>query len=240
MFNNKPISQLLSENFHKRLLKEIASPIVWHFTYFDALKKILMTNQLKFSRSHANHFKLDGITGFSNKHPYYFCTTRSKSSYDGYSRTLSDDNEEGFVRIQLDGDKLNQICHAKASDYFGTRYKASEVELPYGKRSFYRAIRDGEADYQPISDWYKTSEDNKSNEREDTIWYTKEYLDDANRYIIRIDIYLPNKYILQQDIIKRMLYNIYIMTKELNIPLFFYESIEDFDKQTNDIKLFQS
>ena len=148
------------ENIVKKQLNEITSPVVWHFCWFDNLLGILQTNSFKLSKSNVDREQFPGVTGFSSKRPYYFCTTRSKSSSDGYSDLVTNDNQEGFARIQFDGNALNNITHSKASDYFGER-----GEPHHGKRAFFNAIKNGKQQYLNIH--------NKENEREDTIWYQK-------------------------------------------------------------------
>lgn len=226
------VANLISETVQRTLLKEYATPILWHFTYLDALISILRQNALKFQKSSANHFDLPGITGYSDKHPYYLCATRSKSSFDGYSRTLYDDNEEGYVRIELDGDKLNSIVHAKASDYFGTRDNDYDDEdFPYGKRSLYKKLEKGSHKlyYDTIQDYYKDSEDVKSNEKEDTLWYNKPFLHNANKYIRRIDvIILSDEYLINNE---HKFYRVKELSDKLGIPIHFYNNVNNFDKQ---------
>lgn len=223
---------LISETVSRTLLKEYASPVLWHFTYLDALRSILMSNSLMFSKSYANHFKLQGISGYSEKRPYYLYTTRSKNAFDGYSRTLHDDNDECYARIELDGDKLNNIVHAKASDYFGTRYDAEEVELPYGKRSFYNNLENSDRHklfYNNIQDYYKDSEDVKSNEKEDTLWYNKPYLKNASKYIKRIDIMILSDDFLMKN--EDKFYEIKDLCDKLGIPVKFYNDVDKFNLQ---------
>ena len=224
------VADLISETVYRTLLKEQVSPMIWHFTYFDALISILEQNALKFQKAYANHYDLPGITGYTSKRPYYLCTTRSRSSFDGYSRTLYDDNDEGYARIELDGDKLNSIVHAKASDYFGTREDDNE-DFPYGKRNFYKELEKGRNKlyYNTIQDYYKDSEDIKSNEKEDTLWYNKPYLHNANKYIRRIDIViLSEKFFMKNE---AKFHRIKEMGDKLGIPIYFYNNVSDFDKQ---------
>ena len=244
----KQIVRLTEEDLHrliedcvKHTLNELATPRLWHFTYIPQLFMILRDNKFKLTRSHPNHNKQQGITGYSPKRPYYMCATRSKSSFEGYSHLVSNDNLEGYVRIQLDGNALNSIAHVKASDYFGTRYDADEIDLPYGKRAMYKSIENGEFMHHGLTlrQAYINSEDNESNEREDTIWYRKEFIPSANKYIERIDVLLKQtedepfrkfKYI---DVINQ----IKEQANKLNIPIFFYQTKEDFDKQGTGVKI---
>lgn len=94
---------------------------------------------------------------------------------------VTDDNQEGFVRLQLNGDKLNNIAHGKASDYFGER----DINPHHGKRVFYNAIDNNKKDYLKVL--------NKENEKEDTLWYYKDTIPNFNKYIQRVDICIPNQ-----------------------------------------------
>lgn len=204
------------ENIVKKQLNEIVSPVVWHFCWLDNLLGILQSNSFKLSKSNVDREQFPGVTGFSSKRPYYFCTTRSKSSSDGYSDLVTNDNQEGFARIQFDGNALNNITHSKASDYFGER-----GEPHHGKRAFFNAIKNGKQQYLNIH--------NKENEREDTIWYHKDKIENINKYIQRIDICVPNEESFIEN--KNILFEIDILCQKLNIPFFFYNNVQDFDKQ---------
>ena len=204
------------ENIVKKQINEMTSPVAWHFCWFDNLLGILHSNSFKLSKSNVDREQFPGVTGFSSKRPYYFCTTRSKSSSDGYSDLVTNDNQEGFARIQFDGNALNNITHGKASDYFGER-----GEPHRGKRAFFNAVNKGQKEYLDIH--------NKENEREDTIWYYKDKIENINRYIQRIDICVPNEESFIEN--KTILNEIGLLCQKLNIPFFFYNNIKDFDKQ---------
>lgn len=212
----------------KNVINEMVSPVVWHFCWLDNLISILQNNQFQLSKSGVDRDKNPGITGYSNKRQYYMCTTRSKNSKDGYSNIVSNDNQDGYARLTLDGDMLNSVVHAKASDYFGNRSN-NEEDLD-GKRLFYKDIEN--KNFQDL----KT--DNKYNEKEDTIWYNKPILPNANKYIKRIDVFVPLKRVEKEGKIKTIIPNyktfIAISRKasELNIPIFFYYSSKDFNMQT--------
>lgn len=217
---NKKYNKIFNiiENVFKKQINEIVSPVVWHFCWFDNLLGILRTNSFKLSKSNVDREQFPGITGFSVKRPYYFCTTRSKNSSDGYSDLVTDDNQEGFARIQFNGNALNTIVHSKASDYFGER-NAPE----HGKRAFYNAIDNNKQEY------LKTL--NKENEKEDTIWYYKDTINNINRYIQRIDVCVPNIESLHDN--KKILNEINNLSQNLNVPIFFYNDIKNFNMQNN-------
>lgn len=151
------------------------------------------------------------------------CTTRSKISHEGYSSIVSDDNKEGFARIALNGNLLNNITHGKASDYFGTRSDYyGDLD---GKRKMYKEIEK----YGKI----KNRRNIKYNEKEDTIWNSKPIIPNANKYIDRIDVFMPKENIENINLFK----DIKNLSLKLNIPIFFYTDIKEFNLQRNNINI---
>lgn len=226
MNKSEHLNKIIKEAI-KHCLNEMASPVVWHFCWFDNITSILRTNMLKLSLSEINTDKVPGSRGYSNKHPYYLCTTRSKNSFEGYSNIVSNDNREGYARIQLNGDKLNNICHAKASDYFGNR----EDNMIAGKRALYKGIEQGHYSDKPMAQNYKNIGSIRDNEKEDTIWYYKPYIKNASKYIERVDILVYDEQSFNEN--KQVLLNIKKYANRLSIPIFFYTNIKDFDMQNN-------
>lgn len=209
------------------LLNERISPVVWHFCDFEAISSILQTNTFHLSESHVDRDELPGVTGHSEKRPYYMCMTRSKNSREGYSRIYSDsDNQEGFARITIDGDALNNISHGKASDYFGSRDDGNII----GKRALYKGIEKGH--YNNISQVYKQNYGPiQDNEKEDTVWYNKPEITNANRYIVRVDIFISNQDSLKEN------WNTFVNQQswgqKIGVPVYFYTNLKDFDMQNN-------
>lgn len=215
-------------NVNQTLLTEMLSPVVWHFCWFDALSSILRTNTFRLSESHVDRETLPGVTGYSEKHPYYMCVTRSKNSGEGYSKIVSDDNREGYARIQINGDALNSVVHAKASDYFGNRNDGDIA----GKRALYKGIEKGYYAGKTVQDIqnrkYGPVQDN---EKEDTIWYYKPVIENVNRYIQRVDILIPTEESMKEN---ASLFNMLSRNaNRLGIPLHFYTNIKDMDLQTD-------
>lgn len=209
-----------------RVINERLSPVVWHFCWFDALSSILRTNSFRLSESHVDRDALPGVTGYSEKRPYYMCTTRSKNSSEGYSKIVSDDNREGYARIQLDGDALNSVVHAKASDYFGSR---SDDDIA-GKRALYKGIERGHYKGKTVNDIYaKKYSPIQDNEKEDTIWYNQPIIPNANRCIQRIDVLIPTEESMKENAqLFKVLRN---NAARLNIPIYFYTNQKDMDLQ---------
>ena len=131
---------------------------------------------------------------------------------------VTNDNQEGYVRIQFDGNALNNIAHGKASDYFGTRDKPI-----VGKRAFFKELEKGDNRY--------LQRHNKENEREDTVWFNKDTLKNANKYIQRIDVCVPNEMSFNE--LYEKLVKINSLANNLNIPIFFYTNSRDFDQQND-------
>lgn len=209
-----------------RVINERLSPVVWHFCWFDALSSILRSNSFRLSESHVDRDALPGVTGYSEKRPYYMCTTRSKNSGEGYSKIVSDDNREGYARIQLDGDALNSVVHAKASDYFGNR---SDDDIA-GKRALYKGIERGHYQGKTVNDIYaKKYSPIQDNEKEDTIWFNQPAIPNANKYIQRIDVLIPTEESMKEN--ARLFKTLNNNAARLNIPIYFYTNQKDMDLQ---------
>lgn len=214
--------------FLNDLLLEKLSPVLWHFCDFDSMLEILKSNKFKLSESNVDRDEMPGITGYSDKRKFYMCFTRSKNSQEGYSRIYSDEeNLDGFVRITVDGDKLNNITRGKSSDYFGSRY-----DDVLGKRKLYKNIEKGK--YNSIDQIYNQKYGPiQDNEKEDTLWYKKPEIIDINKYIKRIDVYISTEKSFNDNL--EMFNEMKEKSDMLNIPIFFYNDLKDFDKQNNNI-----
>lgn len=208
----------------KKDLNESVSPVVWHFCWFDAISSILRTDILRFSLSEVDRNEHPGVTGYRKKTPYYLCTTRSKSSHEGYSRLVSHDNRDGYARIQLDGNALNTICHGKATDYFGTR----DDKDFFGKRAVQKRAENGTLG--PVSD-YKKVGSLIDNEKEDTVWYRYPQLPNAHKYIQRVDVLIPNKESMKENM--SLCYVLKRNADRRGIPIYFYTDMTEFDRQSD-------
>lgn len=92
---------------------------------------------------------------------FYFCTTRQFNGNLGYSPT------GGNIRIHLDGDLLNQNYSGKAIDYWSVKDTSSKQRMVNS------------------DDIYQTEV-----EGEDRLFSNKSFIDNAIKYIKRIDINL--------------------------------------------------
>ena len=216
-------NKIISETVHK-LLMEIASPIVWHFTTVEAAISILENDEFVLSNTDDPDMpwkdQNEKLTGYSEKRPYYFSTTRSKSVYDGYSWNLArQDNMNGLggVRIQLNGDLLNNTLHAKAANYHGRdNMKNGSSDKGYEADMY--------ANKQASIKNYKTDRIGSSNEKEDTFWSTKPTIPNAIKYIQRIDI-LVQRY---SEEIKQL----EELCEEYGIPCHLYDDTDAYSIQS--------
>lgn len=221
------LRKLIQETIVSELTESI-SPIVWHFTDFEAASAILQTNSFRLSQSNVDRDKLPGVTGYSEKRNYYMCMTRSKNSNEGYSKMFSDkDNHDGFVRFQINGSALNNIAHGKASDYFGSR----DDKMMMGKRALYRGIERGLSDKTIQQRYQQKYNSIQDNEKEDTVWYNKPTISNANRYISRIDVFIATEQSFKENY--GVFQTLQSRAQKLNIPIYFYGNLKDIDLQTN-------
>lgn len=224
--NNKIFVDIITESVLS-LLTERLSSVLWHFCDFEAISAILRTNSFKLSQSNVDREELPGVTGYSDKRNYYMCFTRSRNSKEGYSRIFSDsDNHEGYARITINGDALNNIAHGKASDYFGSR----DDEYIDGKRALYKNIEKGK--YKSIEQAYKQNYGPvQDNEKEDTLWYDKPEIKNANRYIVRVDIFISTEKSFKEN------WDIFVSQQSwgqrIGVPVYFYTNLKDFDAQND-------
>ena len=210
---------IVSESVKRCLLSETASPVVWHWTTPENLLEILTGNEFILSdASQEYHTQNAKLTGYGDKRPYYFSTTRSKNSHDGYSNTLKKRSEVGAARIQLDGNKLNYTLHAKAGLYHSSKRKEySDTSI---KGHWTNTFVKGASKLSDI----KKDEAPSQNEKEDTFWSTNETISNASKYIQRIDLLVYQKTELISDI-ENLCY-------DLDISLYLYDDEESFNLQS--------
>ena len=147
-----------------------------------------LENILKTNRFYASVSLAGSEANLSRNNLFYFSTTRNKTRRIHISRT---------VRIKLDGRKLSQKYKAFPVDYHWET--ANEPDNP---------------DYKPKN--AKNPNFNIS-EFEDRIVLNKPYIEDANKYIINIDI-------LSEDTSEIIIYE----CGKHNIPVSFYKNSKDF------------
>lgn len=214
------LASLIAETVSKSLLIESASPIVWHFTTPEAMVEILESDSFILScADELGKQQNMNLTGYREKSPYYFSTTRSKNSHDGFSKMLKKKSSIGCVRIQLDGEKLNHNYHAKAGNFHGKdnqKYSDSSI-----KGRFTDNFTDG---YYKLSD-IKNDKAYAQDEKEDTIWSPTEEIQDATKYIQRIDVLV---YESDNEFINELK-----EYEDEGYPIYFYSDEDSFNAQND-------
>ena len=176
----KSINRIVESVVNRYLLKEMMSGIVYHFTHTMSLRKILKSNRIRMS---------DCITSPSdsmhNSKLFYLSTTRQYNGKVGFSSGLE-------VRIELDGDLLNQRYEGKSVEYWG-RGRAGREDSGYIK------------------------------EYEDRLFSNEPYIENADKYIRRITMYV--KYEKDYDIIQECIQ----LCGNLGIDISVYSNEKDFN-----------
>ena len=109
------------------LLKEFLSSIVYHFTDEDGAKYICTNNTIPlthFTKYHTNDLQND--ESLSKGYEYYLSFTRQRNSDVGYA-SWKFQSTCATVRIQFNGDALNNNFKGGPVDYFKPRIKSEEI-----------------------------------------------------------------------------------------------------------------
>lgn len=202
--NSEIVTEKLNESIKKGLITERASAKIYHFTS--------ITNALKIAEEDTIYLQssLAGTSDASDSHNrlFYFSTTRTKYQSFGYSRKFSDNS----ARIELDGDKINQIMRVKPYNYWGSSM---------GKRNYVQNDDKG---------FTTDKQEHVRDEAEDRLYYSKASIPNAHEYIKRIDVILTNP--------NEENYRSYISTKNLlyskfSNRVFVYDNLKDFNTQSD-------
>lgn len=197
------VSRVVKAVGNKLLLKEIASAKVYHFTSITNMLKIAEEDTIYLQSS------LAGTSDVSDSHNrlFYLSTTRTKYQSFGYSRKFSDNS----VRIELDGDKLNQVMRAKPYNYWGSSM---------GKRNY---VQQDDKGLTP------DKQEHVRDEAEDRLYSPNSSIPNAHEYIKRIDVILtkPNEDNYTNYINAKNL----LFTKFARIT-FIYDNLKDFNAQS--------
>lgn len=145
---------------NRNILNERLSSKVYHFTSYEVLKNIIETDSMFLQNSCS-----DKREGRSNR-IFYLSLSRIKSTRQGYALCGNLP-----VRIELDGNKLNQRYKGKAIDYFMGKINTGDYQ-------------DGEG-YDDLSG---NRLDSDVFEYEDRLFSDKPIIDHIMNYIIRIDV----------------------------------------------------
>ena len=203
--NITEINEIVSECVKKILLERI-SAISYHFTSLYSCINILKNNEFRLTLS-SNY-----SDSYDKKRLFYLSTQRSANKDLGYANKLG-----SCVRIQLDGDIINQNYHGKPIDYWKDKqlYYSHDYESCYGK-GFSNSKK------------YHTSF-----EMEDRIFSYNPTIENASKYIKRIDVLLSD---MRKDLIDRErdeAITIYMLCRRDGINANIYNNLKDFNFMTD-------
>lgn len=151
----------ITENQYKTLLNERLSSVLYHFTGLYELLEIIQDDAFYLNTSYRG--------ASDDKHStkkFYMCFTRQVNGRQGYSRGKP-------VRIEFDGDLLNQRFEGKPIDYWGDTM---------GKHQFFRDPNYGGGNV--------INYEQNTTENEDRLFSNEPVIREISKYIKRIDILL--------------------------------------------------
>lgn len=188
------------------ILTEIASAKIYHFTSISNALKMAEENTIYLQSALAGNANVSN----SSNRLFYLSTTRTKYQSFGYSRKFSNNS----VRIEFDGNKINQILHSKPYSYWGASM---------GKSNYLQ--NDGEG--LTIG-----KQEHTRDEAEDRLYSSKSSIQGIYDYITRIDIIIND--------FSEENFNNYINVKNLLYTpfarkTFIYDNLKDFNAQSNNI-----
>ena len=224
LLTENDIIKIVSESV-KKILSEGISDITYHFTSLQSCAYILKNNAFHLTMSS------NRPDAYDKKRLFYLSTQRSRNKELGYAGHF-----DSCVRIQLDGKKLKENFKGMPIDYWGSMGKKSynpEYDLAYGE-GFNKARRT-----------------HHNFEMEDRIFSYDPVIQEASKYILRVDVYInprtdrinnPEyseryKETQQQRINedKDEAITIYCFANDNKIPVYIYNNLNDFNFMTNNI-----
>ena len=169
----KFINKILKEEIDKFILNESLSGTLYHFTSIFSLMNIIHNNSFKLSFAQ----KDNGERMQDSKYQYYMCFTRQRDGRVGFA-------DGHNVRIEIDGDLLNQLYKGRPINFFGSnggknRYM-SNLEK-YDNYYIYHNDMDDDIKFQHYT------------ESEDRLFSNNPMIPNARKYIKRIDILIENE-----------------------------------------------
>lgn len=195
---NIPNKKIYINEKQENILKEALTDIVYHFTNLPSALSIVKNDTIY----------LQSVLGsdaenMKTKELFFLSTTRQKSIEFGYSQRFKDNG----VRFTLDGELLKQNFKGKAVNYWG--------EL-MGKHSYYNGNHD-----------FQSKQHHTDNESEDRLFSTSPKIEQASKYIKRIDI------VINKDNKHQLIYAQNIYLSKFSNKVFIYDNNKDFDYQTD-------
>ncbi len=198
----------------KKLLEESLSSIVYHFLPIRNLTPILEDNKINFS----THLGTNGDSIHPTKGYYFLSLTRSKAHTIGYARNMSGaafgEADSSFARIKFDGNKLNHRFKGAPADYW-QRKDFEKLKAAHGPGANYKDVF-----HRAMADF----------ESEDRLFSKTPFLDNANKYILQIDVFIPENKIDSTSQVITQLKSIISHSESLGISLYVYTDIKNFER----------
>jgi len=192
---------IIGESQYKRLLREALSSRVFHFCGLNSAYEICASNTFLLQSAYAKD-----ADNYDKKRKYYLSLTRVRNSLFGYSNKYS----QGGVRIELDGELLNRNYVGKPINYWNGLVDKFEYT-----RQAERGLK---------GDSLKTQ---TSTENEDRLFSYEPIISDANKYIVSVDVLLPQKNVTEDE--KQKIAYSFLKTR-LNQKIRIFDSLEEFNK----------
>lgn len=194
---------IITEEQLASLMNESASSKIYHFTSIHNALKIAEEDTIYLQSSLASQ----SDKSYSSRKLFYLSTTRTRFQAFGYSGGFSDNS----VRIELDGDKLNETLSAKPYNYWGE----TMGKWHYMKDDGFGLTRNKQR--------------HPNDEAEDRLYSSIPSIQGAHNFIKRIDVIISDT--------SDKNYSNYIQAKNLlstkfSQRIFIYDNLKDFNYQT--------
>lgn len=189
----------------KNIIKESITPIIYHFSKINKVINILENNNFIL------RLALEGNKPINKNKFFFLSTTRIKNSNIGFPATMA--KYDSLVRLELNGQKLNNNYKSIPVSYWNPSRDINDPEYKHYTNNKYS------------KEFYQNF--NKHDENEDRIIHDKKYIPNANKYITKIDVFVN-----EVDINNQELQYLKFLADQLNIPIYFYDDLKYFDHQT--------
>lgn len=179
----------MSRGISKKLIIERLSSRVFHFLPLENMVRVSQKNALNLS---IPTYKRD--LELTKGYKYFLSLSRTPSTQVGYQkyRILTDKNWKTYVRIEFDGDLLNNNFKGHATNYYNNYNKDARTKEKRQKLN--KSVLHQNNDYFDIEDVNYQNNDFKLyhlSEYEDRLLSNNSQILDIGKYIKRIDIYVP-------------------------------------------------
>lgn len=238
------------EGEFQNLIKENASSVLYHFTDFDTFKKIAETDDFILSKTDEYNSANNDVDSntvnneINGKYPYYISFTRSPNANQGFSQwympnsNMSNFKEDdysykGIVRIEFDGDKLNQHFKSHPIDFFTHKFQTMTKKDKENHEMLDKIKFPNNTDKTSSKEVQLTTPNQSINNKsvksnpnpffvqnEDRLFSNEEIIPNISRFITRVDIKIYDKY--KQDYYQDVFNIVYktILGKEGKIHLY--------------------